>query len=111
VAKEQRRFERLKMRLRCELHYDEWQTSGMVLDISARGIFIRTGSSMKPPAGVDFRVVLVGADCGDIELMARIARTKVVRRELVTVAAGGLGLELVSAPEEYYDLLKPLIES
>lgn len=111
VRKEQRRFERLKMRLSCKLHFDGRVASGMVIDLSARGLFVRMGGGVKPPAGLVFRLVLTGADCGDLELMARIARTKIVRRELVLVAAGGVGLELLSAPEAYYELLKPLTES
>ena len=99
------------MRLSCELHFDGRVANGMVLDISARGLFVRMGGSAKPPAGTDFRVVITGADCGDIEVRARLARTNVVRRELVTAAAGGIGLELVSAPNAYYELLKPLTES
>ena len=111
MRKEQRRFERLKMRLSCALHFDGRVARGMVIDVSARGLFVQMGGGVKPPMGLVFRLVLTGANCGDLELMARMARTKTVRRELVVAAAGGIGLTLISAPEAYYDLLKPLTES
>jgi hypothetical protein len=110
MGQEQRRFERMKLRLSCELHYEGRHSTGMVLDISARGLFVRTTTGARPPAGADFRVLITGADSGDMELRARLARSRVVRRELVSAASGGFGLELVSAPEAYYNLLKPLTE-
>ena len=108
MERERRVFERVRHRLSCELHYDGRKITGMLIDISARGLFIRTNSGAKPPVGTDFRVVLQGAGDGDIELVARLARSRVVRRELAIVATGGFGLELVSAPETYYAMLKPL---
>jgi hypothetical protein len=42
------------------------------------------------------------------ELMARLARAKLVRRELVNAANGGFGLEVTSAPEDFYELVQAL---
>jgi len=81
----------------------------MILDISARGMFVRTstGTAPKDP-GTEVRVVVKGADAEPFELMARLARANVVRRELVSAADGGFGLEVTSAPEEFYSLVQSL---
>ena len=111
MGSNRRQFERMKQRLSCELHHDGRKTTGMVVDVSARGLFVRTSTGTAPPTGAEVRVVLKGAEEGDIELMARMRRAHVVRRELVSAAGGGVGLEVVSAPESFYALLKPLAES
>ena len=106
---ERRRFERLRHRLTCELHAEGRKTNGVVVDVSPRGLFVRTGTGTTPPAGTELRVVLQGAGFDDMELRAVLARTQVVRRELVSAGAGGIGLEIVWAPEAYYRLLVPLM--
>jgi len=110
MERERRVFERMRHCLSCELHYEGRKTTGILVDISARGLFVRTNSGAKLPVGTDFRVVLRGADEGDIELVARLARSRVVRPELAIISIGGFGLELVSAPETFYAMLKPLAE-
>ena len=105
-----RRFERLKHRLACDLFHSGRKTSGMILDVSARGLFVRTstGSAPREP-GTEVRVVVRSADGEPFELMARLARAHVVRRELVSAADGGFGLEITSAPEAWFALLRDIV--
>ena len=100
---------RLKQRLPCELHHGPHQTAGLILDVSARGLFVRASSgtwSREP--GMEVRVVLKPVGREPFELMARLARSRRVRRELARVVEGGLGLEGTSAPEEFYRLVRSL---
>ena len=85
-------------------------TCGMILDVSARGLFVRTstGSAPREP-GTEVRVVVRSADGEPFELMARLARAHVVRRELVSAADGGFGLEITSAPEAWFALLRDIV--
>lgn len=41
-------------------------------------------------------------------LVARMTRIKAVRHELVVSADGGIGLEVLSAPEAYFNLVETL---
>ena len=110
MAQQKRTFDRVRHRLFCEILYDGKTSSGMLLDISARGLFVRMGNMAAPPLGVKVQVVLNDAEHGEMILLARVTRAKSVRRELVVAADGGIGLEVLSAPESYYDLLKSLVE-
>ena len=42
-------------------------------------------------------------------LVARVTRAKAIRHELVVSADGGIGLEVLSAPEAYFNLVEILI--
>ena len=93
----------------CELHHGGCKGTGMILDISARGLFVRTstGTAPKEP-GTEVRVVVNRNGHEPFELLTRLARAHVVRRELVSAADGGFGLEVTSAPEEFYELVRTL---
>jgi len=106
-SKNRRQFDRVRYRLSCELHHSGRRHSGMVLDISASGLFVRTstGTAPKDP-GTEVRVVINDPNGEPFELLARLARANVVRRELVTAADGGFGLEVTSAPEQFYKLVR-----
>jgi len=104
-----RQFARLRHRIACELHYSGHKTSGMVLDVSARGLFVRMSTGTAPKdVGTEIRVVVKTSNGEHFELMTRLARAKVVRRELVSAADGGFGLEVTSAPEAFYELVQSL---
>ena len=102
--RERRRFERYRQRIVCELHHGGRTQAGVVLDVSARGLFVRTSTGTAPSDGSEIRVV-VKTD-PPFDLLARLARAHVVRRELVSAADGGFGLEVVSAPEAFYQLVR-----
>ncbi len=78
--------------------------SGVVLDVSARGLFIQTNA--KPTADEPVMVEMsVPNQKETLRLNARVRRVKVVPPQLLTVAQGGLGLEVENAPEAFYALL------
>jgi hypothetical protein len=109
MAQQKRTFDRVRHRILCQLTHDDKRASGMVLDISARGLFVRMGNVSAPPLGAQVQVTLNDSEHGEMVLVARVTRAKAVRRELVVAADGGIGVEVLSAPETYYDLLKSLV--
>jgi predicted FMN-binding regulatory protein PaiB len=109
VDRNKRIFQRLRHRIQCEILCNGQSRAGLVVDLSARGVFVRTSSIAAPPAGTEVRLVLKDTAEGDLTILARVARANVVRRELTTDARGGIGLLVVSAPEAYYALLRPLV--
>ena len=109
MAQQRRTFDRVRRRILCELAHDGKLASGMVLDISARGLFVRMGNVAAPPIGAQVLVTLKDSKHGEMVLIARAVRAKTVRHELIVSADGGIGIEVLSAPETYYDLLKSLV--
>ena len=107
-----RKFDRIKHRLTCEVIHDDRRSSGIVLDSSARGIFVRMSTVTAPPMGSEVRVVLSDAGLGEMSVIARVVRANAARREVVVAGGGGIAFEILSAPEDFYTtLLKPLIKS
>lgn len=109
MNQQRRAFDRIKHRIFCELLHDGKRSSGMVLDISARGLFVRMGNVAAPPLGTQVQVVLNDPELVEMPLVARMTRVKAVRHELVVSADGGIGLEVLSAPEAYFNLVETLI--
>jgi Tfp pilus assembly protein PilZ len=87
---EHRNTQRIRKRLSCELEFEERRYSGIVLDISEQGLFVQT--SAKPKLGVRVHLRLRMHGVGTCELMARVARLKLVPPQLKSVANGGIGL-------------------
>ena len=102
-----RRMPRTKMRMACTLHLEESRHSGMVLDVSAGGLFIQTNAS--PAPGIPVRVELrVPGLPEPIEMQATVARKRMVPPRLRALLKGGIGLQLENPPEEFYALVAKL---
>jgi len=110
-ARDKRGFDRIKLRIQCEIQFNGESCPGTVLDISPSGIFVRMSPSSAPPTSTEARVLLKDTPHGDMILLARVMRAKTVRRELMAAAGGGVGLQIYSAPESYYKLLAARISA
>jgi hypothetical protein len=100
-----RSFDRFRLRIQCEIRQGDQRTPGTVLDASPTGIFVLMSPASAPSLGREVTVVLKDTPAGDLTLLARVVRARKVRRELVAMARGGIGLQIYSAPEPYYTLL------
>jgi hypothetical protein len=98
-----RRAERIKRRITCELLLDGRSYRGIVLDLSATGIFVQTEAT--PGPGERMRVRFHTAAGDEFEADAAVARRQVVPRELAGVVRGGLGLRIERPPESYFRLI------
>lgn len=101
MSAERRKNDRTKKRLSCSLSVEGRQHPGVVLDISATGLFVQTGASPKPGARAEVECFVTG-QAEPLALIASVARRQVVPAHLRGVAKGGLGLHIEQAPEEYY---------
>src|SRR5262245_23298186 len=97
------RAERVKRRVTCELLVDGRSYRGIVLDLSATGVFVQTEAT--PPPGVRLRLRFHAPDRTEFEVEASVARRQVVPPQLASVVRGGLGLRVARPPEAYFQLI------
>ncbi len=98
---DRRRAKRMKKRLGCSLQIDGRHHSGVVLDVSATGLFVQTNAKPDPGTPVSFQISIPGSP-RPLFFQALVARQKIVPPQLLTVAQGGLGLLIQNAPEDWY---------
>jgi hypothetical protein len=102
-----RRMPRSKMRIACTLHLEESRHSGMVLDVSAGGLFVQTNAS--PAPGTPLRLELrVPGLSESLDMQATVARKRIVPPRLRALLKGGIGIQLDNAPEEFYAMIAKL---
>lgn len=104
---ENRRSLRTRKRFACALHLEEGRSSGLILDVSATGLFIQTGAKLDPGdrAGVEFEPS-GGADA--LRLEVRVVRRRAVPARLKSVAKAGIGVEIEHAPEGFFAMIAAL---
>lgn len=98
------RAPRKKKRLSCELIIGESRYSGIVVDISASGMFVQTSGKPTPGERAELSLSLPGVD-GPVRMEARVARKKVVPPQLLTLAQGGVGLAFDRPADAYLDYI------
>ena len=98
------RAPRQRKRISCELIVNGSRYSGIILDLSATGMFVQT--TLKPGAGegVTVKMKVPGRD-ETISVEARVARKKMVPPQLLAVAQGGIGLAIARPAASYLDFL------
>jgi len=101
------RAPRKRKRISCELMLNGARYSGIILDLSATGMFVQT--TVKPGAGDGVTVKLKppGRDRA-ISLETRVARKKLVPPQLLMAAQGGIGLAIVRPVPDYLDFIASL---
>ena len=102
---DKRRHRRHARRIPCKLIVNEREVSSFVLDLSASGLFIQTHA--RPRIGERLRLQLTFAS-SPFELSVLVVRAKQVPPSLLAQAKGGIGVRIMSAPEEYDRLLAQL---
>ncbi len=96
-----RRTKRIKKRLACSLLIEGRHHSGVVLDVSATGLFVQTNAKPEPGTAISLEMSVPGSS-RPLFFQAMVARKKIVPPQLLTVAQGGLGLLIQNAPEDWY---------
>ena len=100
-AANKRREPRMKKRIACALWIKGVRQHGIVLDLSSKGLFVQTSAKPTPGEALRIELVLPG-QTRPTTLMATVARVRMVPPALLSVAQGGIGLELQNPPEEYF---------
>lgn len=106
VPTEKRRFRREKHRVGCEYRIAGEVHQGILVDLSARGLFIQ--SSFKPEEGTDLDITLREPGLGEIPLRGKVCRLRFSHRSAAAVVSGGFAVEIDGAPEAYFQLLVQL---
>jgi len=99
-----RRESRKKRRLTCSFRVNGVLLRGIVIDLSPSGLFVQVTSSVPP----NTEVTLQFPDRGGVpsfEVNARVARRRVVPRQLQTLFPSGIGLEVIDPPEAFTRLV------
>ncbi len=104
VSKSETRAQRTKKRLACTLMIEGSRLAGIVLDLSASGLFVQTSANPAHGARVGLELDIPG-ESQRCPLAVRVARRKVVPPRLKSVVHGGLGLQIENAPEAYFRYL------
>ncbi len=99
---------RAKRRLACRLVAGRQRFSGVIIDLSASGIFVQTSAKPRPGDPVTLELSIPGHR-DPLRLEAQVVRLKLVPPRLVAVAQGGLGLRITNAPEAYFSFLTAIL--
>lgn len=101
-----RRFNRKKRRIPCQLWVGEREYNALVLDLSPTGLFIQTHA--KTQRGDQLALRLPGHGNAVLDLRVEVVRSKHVPQMLLAAAQGGIGVRIVNAPEDYFQMLDAL---
>ncbi len=102
-----RRALRTRKRLACSIQLEDRRWTGLVLDISATGLFIQTGAKLDPGARVTLELEAPGST-ETLRIDARVVRRRSVPAQLKSVSQAGVGVQIGQAPEGYYAMVAAL---
>ncbi len=105
---EQRQYRRHSRRVPCAFRVANEDQRGFVTNVSARGFFVQTRSRLEP--GTDLLVTIESDSTSPIVVKGAVARVRKSHRSMSSIDQSGMGIEIESAPEEYYALVLELEE-
>lgn len=88
----------------CEINAAGARYSGIVIDLSATGLFVQTNVKPSPGTVVMLALSLPG-EAEPVIMEARVARKKMVPPQLLAVAGGGVGFAITEPAEAYLDFV------
>ena len=100
---EQRQYQRHAFRLPCEFTSPEGSQRGLIANISARGFFIHTRAKVE--GGLDIVVTIDNSPTPQIQITGIVARSRKSHRSMSAIELPGIGVQITSAPEDYYQLV------
>jgi len=95
-----RTAKRTRKRIPCEIEIQGQRHTGIVLDLSATGLFVQTTATPNPGAHVSVRLKPAGGE--PVEVAGRIARRRYVPGHLSQLSQSGIGVRLESPPGAYH---------
>lgn len=101
-----RQYRRHSRRLSCIYRVEGKDARGFITNISARGFFIQARNHPEP--GADVIVTIEHDPTLPIVLTGTIARLRKTHRSMANIEQPGIGVQIDSAPEDYYQLVLDL---
>lgn len=95
--------QRIKRRIPCEFDYEGHSYAGIVVDLSAEGLFLQSDTAIEP--GADLRLRLRPERSPELALRGRVVRRRFTPAVLASMIRRGVGIRIQEAPPEFYDLL------
>ncbi len=100
-------FERKRRQMPCTLTLDGRHHGGLILDLSPGGLFIQSRTKLKPGDQIEVQMTIPAVE-GRVKIQALVVRKVVVPTRLLKVARGGVGVQIINAPEAYYQFMESL---
>jgi hypothetical protein len=100
AAMEKRNRTRVPRRLTCDIAWSGRRSSGIVRDITDRGLFVQTLADPKPNSVVELIFAASGSQ-PEIRLEAGVARKRIAPPRLRASVPSGVGLEVLPPRTEY----------
>jgi hypothetical protein len=97
-----RKTNRTKHRTPCAVTIEGRRHNGFLIDYSLSGLFIQTSAKPRVGQRLDLELTLHGEM---LPMHVEVARRRSVPAQLRTVAGGGIGVRILSAPEAFYRML------
>ena len=99
---------RVRHRMPCELSVGDARHSGLVLNLSTSGLFVQTNASLRPGEWVGVELPVEDAS-EPIAMRAAVVWRKVVPRRMHGTTHSGVGIELISVPQDYRDFVGSML--
>jgi len=101
---------RIPKRLPCDVTVAGLRHTGLVLNVSPRGLFVQTSAEARP--GTEVSIDLTPPNQKQpVEVRATVVWKRTVPRQMLAVARGGFGLRITEAPEHYYTYLSAVMRT
>src|SRR5512145_1320572 len=95
--------QRIKRRIPCEFDYDGHSYAGIVVDLSAEGMFLQADTAIEP--GSDLALRLRPERAAEVAVRGRVVRRRFTPAVLATMIRRGVGILLRDTPPAYFELL------
>lgn len=97
---EKRAIGRLDGRFACTLYSEFGEHHGIVVNLSPRGIFVKTSAKLEP--GTKLRLTLKPPRCEEFDVFGEVARKQNVPPRLRALSDQGVGVRFSSPPPEAF---------
>jgi Tfp pilus assembly protein PilZ len=99
---------RVPKRLPCDVNIGGVRHSGLVLNVSPRGLFVQTNAEARPGSEVSINLT-PPSQREPVEVRATVVWKRTVPRQMLASDRGGMGLRIQDAPESYYTYLSGVL--
>jgi hypothetical protein len=94
---------RIRRRIPCDFDYEGHAYNGIVVDLSADGLFLQTDTAIEP--GSDLELRMRSERFADFSVRGRVVRRRFTPAVLSSMIRRGVGLRLTSAPPAYFEAI------